>query len=61
VSQGFRDRGLDELTSTLAAHVAVTVLDVAVDRWLDGDGEAPLTDLVRDTLHELRGLLDEPG
>jgi len=61
VRQGFRDRGLDELTSTLAAHVAVTVLDVAVDRWLDGDGEAPLTDLVRDTLHELRGLLDAPG
>lgn len=59
VSRGFRCRGLDELTSTLAAHVAVTVLDVAVDRWLDGDGEAPLTELVRDTLHELRGLLDE--
>jgi len=39
----------------------VTVLDVAVERWLDGDGEAPLTDLVRDTLHKLRGLLDDPG
>jgi len=58
VSQGFQERGLDELTSTLAAHVAVTVLDVAVDRWLDGHGEAPLTELVRDTLHALRGLLD---
>ncbi len=56
VSRGFRERGLDELTSTLAAHVAVTVLDVAVDRWLDGDGDASLPELVRDTLHALRSL-----
>lgn len=61
VRRGFQERGLDELTSTLAAHLAVTVLDVAVDRWLDSDGAVPLGDLVHDTLLALRGLVGDSG
>lgn len=39
VGRGFRDRGVDGLTATLAAQVAVTVFGVAIDRWLGEDGE----------------------
>ena len=51
---GFLNRGVDELTSTLAAQIAVTVFGVAIDRWLDQDEEQPLSDLVHDTLRTLR-------
>ncbi len=60
VGGGFRARGTDELTATLAAQVAVTVLGVALDRWLDQDGERPLAELVRDTLRALRAVAAEP-
>jgi len=33
ISQGFRDRGFDELTSILAAQLAVTVFSVTLSRW----------------------------
>ncbi len=58
---GFRDRGHDELTSTLAAHTAVTVFSVAVRRWLDQDGEQPLTELVHDTLRALLAVTADVG
>ncbi len=53
---GFLNRGVDELTSTLAAQIAVTVFGVAIDRWLDQDEEQPLSDLVHDTLRTLRSV-----
>lgn len=58
---GFRNRGVDELTSTLAAQIAVTVFNVAVSRWLDQDGEQPLSDLVHDTLRALRSVTADPA
>ncbi len=58
---GFRNRGVDELTSTLAAQIAVTVFNVAVSRWLDQDGEQPLSDLVHDTLRALRSVTTDPA
>ena len=60
--RGFLDRGIDELTATLAAQVAVTVLSVAIDRWLDQeDGEQPLSELVHDTLGALRSVTADPA
>jgi len=56
ISQGFRNRGVDELTSTLAAQIAVTAFSVAIGRWLDQDGEQPLSELVHDTLHALQSV-----
>lgn len=56
ISLGFRQRGLDELSATLAAHVGVTVLSVAVDRWLDQEGERPLTEFLHETLGALRAV-----
>lgn len=60
VNQGFRDRGLDEVTSTLAAQIAVTVFSVSLSRWLDQDTEQPLSELLRDTLEVLRSVTAEP-
>ncbi len=61
ISQGFRDRGVDELTSILAAQLAVTVFSVTISRWLDQDGEQPLSDLVHDTLRALRSVAADPA
>jgi len=61
ISQGFRDRGVDELTSILAAQLAVTVFSVTISRWLDQDGEQPLSDLVHDTLRALRSVTADPA
>lgn len=60
VSQGFRDRGFDELTSTLAAEIGMTVFRVAISRWLDQEDEQPLTELVFDTLSALRSVTADP-
>ncbi len=56
ISRGFRTRGLDEMTSMLAAQLAVTVFSVTISRWLDQDGEQPLSELVHDTLRALRSV-----
>ncbi len=61
VGRGFRDRGVDEVSSTLAAHIAVSVVSVAVDRWLDQDAEQPLSELVHETLGALRSLTADPA
>ncbi len=61
ISQGFRNRGLDELTSILAAQLAVTVFSVTISRWLDQDGEQPLSELVHDTLRALRSVTADPA
>lgn len=61
ISQGFRGRGFDELTSILAAQLAVTVFSVTISRWLDQDGEQPLSELVHDTLRALRSVTADPA
>ena len=61
ISREFRHRGVDELTSTLAAQVAVTVFSVAMGRWRDQDGEQPLSELVHDTLRALRSVTADPA
>ncbi len=59
IGRGFLDRGVDELTATLAAQVAVTVFSVAIKRWLDQDAEQTLSELVLDTLGALRSVTAE--
>ena len=61
IGRGFRARGLDELTATLAAQLAVTVFSVTIDRWLNQDGEQPLSALARDTLRALRAVTADPA
>lgn len=54
IRQGFIRRGSDELTSTLAAHIAVTVFSVSIIRWLDQDSERGLSEIIAETLSGLR-------
>lgn len=61
IRKGLHGRGVDELTATVAAQVAVTVLDVSLNRWLDQDGEPPLTELLHDTLGALQSLVAGHG
>ena len=56
IGRGFRDRGLDDLAATLAAHTAVTVLSVALDRWFGAADETSLSVHVSDTLAALQSL-----
>ena len=67
IDRGFRDRGEDELTAALAAHSAVTVLGVALDRWFDAadgedgaEGASSLADHVSDAITALKSL-SAPG
>ncbi len=55
IGQGFRDRGVDELTSTLAAHTH-NRLSVALNRWLDSTGDRTSSDHVAETLAALESL-----
>lgn len=61
IQRAFRNRGVDELTAILAAQLAVTVFTVALDRWLDQDGEQPLPEIVHDTLRALRSVTASPA
>ena len=56
ISHGFRERGLDDLGATLAAHTAVTVFSVALDRWLGAADETSLSTHVSDTLAAWKSL-----
>ena len=57
IQSGFQQRGPDELAGALAARIATDVLDVSLNRWLDGNDEQPLTELLREGLAALRALL----
>lgn len=60
VRREFVDRGVDELTATLTAQIAVTVLGVSVGLWLDQSGARPLTEIVDETLGALRTVVGDP-
>lgn len=59
IRREFTNRGTDDLTATLTAQLAVTVLGVSVDRWLDQGGTQPLTELLDDTLRALRSVISD--
>lgn len=60
ISRGFVNRGLDELTATVTAQIAVTVFSVSVRRWLDHDAEQPLTEVLHETLGALQSVVVDP-
>ncbi len=63
VRAGFLSRGVADLTAALLAEISVTLLYVALDEWLDQDGDRPLFEVVLDTLDALRTTLSSfpPG
>jgi AcrR family transcriptional regulator len=59
IADGLRHRGTDELEATLTADIAVTVLRVAVTRWLRQTEDRPLTELLDQTLNALASVTCE--
>lgn len=53
---GFRDRGVDELTCLVAAHIGVAAFHLSVTRWLDQDGARPLGTFIDETLRTVRSV-----
>ena len=56
VAQALRDRGVEDSAAVLAAEAGITVFRVAFERWVDGAGEQPLDQLMRESLEQLRGV-----
>ncbi|TDD07972.1 TetR family transcriptional regulator [Nonomuraea deserti] len=61
LEQGFRDRGVDDLTARLAAEIAVTTFRIAVARWLDQHGDPDLPATINQTLAAMRHLTSHGG
>jgi AcrR family transcriptional regulator len=57
IRAGFVSRGTDTVSATLLAEISVTVLFVALDEWLDQDGDRKLAEIILDTLASLQAAL----
>jgi AcrR family transcriptional regulator len=57
IRDGFVGRGVAPSTAALLAESTVTVMFVALDEWLDQDGDRPLFEIMLGTLEELKGAL----
>jgi AcrR family transcriptional regulator len=57
IRAGFISRGVTATTAVLLAESTVTVLYVALDEWLDQDGDRPLFEIMLGTLGSLQGAL----
>jgi hypothetical protein len=57
IRAGLVARGTGTVTATLLAEVSVTVLFVALDEWLDQDGDRKLAEIILGTLAELQAAL----
>jgi AcrR family transcriptional regulator len=59
---GFETRGLSRLRADLAAHIAVTVYDVALHTWLAGNSDQPLGPIFDEVLATVSTVLaDKAG
>jgi AcrR family transcriptional regulator len=56
VAIALRGRGVSEPQATLAAESGMTVLRVAMERWLSGNEEPNLATIMRDCVAELRAV-----
>jgi len=57
IRAGFVSRGTEPVMATLLAEISVTVLYVALDEWLDQDGDRKLAEIMLDTLASLQATL----
>jgi AcrR family transcriptional regulator len=58
IRAGFTARGVDSMTAVLLAETAVTVVQVALEEWLDRDGERTLFEVMLETIASLQATLD---
>jgi stage V sporulation protein SpoVS len=54
VAGTLRERGVTEPQATLAAGAGMTVLRVAIERWVSGEDDRELPAIMRASLAELR-------
>lgn len=52
-------RGVDLVTATIAADLALTVFRLAVARWLDEEGRRPLGEVIEEMLRAVRSVATE--
>jgi AcrR family transcriptional regulator len=57
IRAGFTARGVDSVTAVLLAETAVTVIQVALEEWLDRDGERTLFEVMLETIGSLQAML----
>jgi AcrR family transcriptional regulator len=57
IREGFLIRGVEKPAATLVAEITVTVLNVALDQWLDQDAGTPLFDLILETFESMQAAL----
>jgi AcrR family transcriptional regulator len=57
IRAGFIDRGVGTATAALVAELTVTVLYVALDEWLDQEGDRTLFEIITETFGSLRAAL----
>jgi AcrR family transcriptional regulator len=56
VADTLRRRGVEDPAAGLAAEVALAVFKTAYERWIDAANERPFTELVAESLTQLRAL-----
>ena len=54
MSAALRERGIDELTSRLAAEVGMLAFTIAVDRWMESDDDQPFSPHAEAALSDLQ-------
>jgi AcrR family transcriptional regulator len=54
MTEALHERGVPNLTASLAAELGVRAFYSAYDRWTEPDNQQTFTELARQTLHELR-------
>lgn len=56
LSEALRQRGVGDPTARLAAEAGVAVFKIAFDRWIEENNAAPLSDIIRESLAELKAV-----
>ena len=59
VAGALRDRGIPELTASLAAETGIAVFKVAFARWISEPGEPDLPGILAESMAELTGVLTD--
>lgn len=56
LAEALRRRGVGDYAARLAAEAGVAVFKIAFSRWTEDNNAAPLSDIMRDSLAELRAV-----
>lgn len=56
-----RERGVSEPAASLAAESGIAVFKIAFERWTSSTGDEPLSEFIRESMHELKVVTAGPG